>query len=701
MKIAIEAQRIFRKEKHGMDYVALETIRELQKIDQQNEYFILVSPGDDVCLQESANMHIVTVNWPSYPLWEQIGLPLALKKIKPDLLHCTSNTAPVHGNIPLVLTLHDIIFLEKKQGKNQSMYQRLGRFYRKIIVPQILTKCKRIITVSHFECNRISHFLHIDKQLLVAVYNGYSQHFIPIRNAQAITARYIKNHPYLFFLGNTDPKKNTARVLQAYRIYLKKSSQPLPLLIADLKEEIIDEYLNREGLQEIKKMLYHPGYIPNTELPAVYSGASVFIYTSLRESFGIPILEAMACGTPVITSTTSAMPEIAGPEGILVNPFEPEEIASALLHLEENAEFYQSQTAYGLERVRRFSWENTAREILNIYLLAELNYKRFMYKKLCILLIFSKLKVAKLLIDKYRMHNLYAIFAKLLNICKHIAGNLVNESGNVPRRGVVPKFSDLEVVALNMASEAVGIDSESLLFAKLQEYRVEIPNLISRRQYNDRRKITSSLCNAIRERMVSEMDGGEGYFCIDSKPIEVCRIARSKRCSMGKKDFKKAPSVGYCASQSMYYYGYKLHAVCGLSGVIHSFDLTKASVHDIHYLKDVKVDYSNCTVIGDRGYISAQVQLDLFETANIRLEVPYRCNQKEWKPTFPAFAKARKRIETLFSQLCDQFMIIRNYAKDTDGLFARIIGKISALTILQYINYKNEKPIGRVKYALF
>ena len=125
------------------------------------------------------------------------------------------------------------------------------------------------------------------------------------------------------------------------------------------------------------------------------------------------------------------------------------------------------------------------------------------------------------------------------------------------------------------------------------------------------------------------------------------------------------------------------------------------SVHDIHYLKDVKVDYSNCTVIGDRGYISAQVQLDLFETANIRLEVPYRCNQKEWKPTFPAFAKARKRIETIFSQLCDQFMIIRNYAKDTDGLFARIIGKISALTILQYINYKNEKPIDRVKYALF
>ena len=316
-----------------------------------------------------------------------------------------------------------------------------------------------------------------------------------------------------------------------------------------------------------------------------------------------------------------------------------------------------------------------------------------MYKKLCILLVFRKLKVTKLLIDKYRMHNLYAIFAKFLNICKQVAGNFVNESGNVPRKGVVPGFSDLEIMALNMTSETVGIDSKPLLFAKLQEYRVEIPNLISRRQYNDRRKITSSLCNTIRERMVTEMDGGEDCFCIDSKPIEVCRFSRSKRCGMEKKDFEKTPKIGYYTSQGVYYYGYKLHAVCGLSGVIHSFDLTKASVHDTHYLKDVKVDYSNCTVIGNRGYISAQVQLDLFETANIRLEVPYITNQKKWKPTFPAFVKTRKRIETLFSQLCDQFMIVRNYAKDTDGLFAQIVGKISVLTNLNTSTIKITDPL--------
>jgi hypothetical protein len=123
--------------------------------------------------------------------------------------------------------------------------------------------------------------------------------------------------------------------------------------------------------------------------------------------------------------------------------------------------------------------------------------------------------------------------------------------------------------------------------------------------------------------------------------------------------------------------------LCGLSGVIHSYDLSKASVHDINYLQDVRQVYHDCNIIGDKGYLSADIQLDLFEMAHIRLECPYRKNQKDRKPIFVPFAKARKRIETIFSQLTDQFMIIRNYAKETDGLFARVIGKISAQTFLK------------------
>jgi hypothetical protein len=298
------------------------------------------------------------------------------------------------------------------------------------------------------------------------------------------------------------------------------------------------------------------------------------------------------------------------------------------------------------------------------------------------------------------MYNLYAIFAKYLEICKSFSGNLVNETGNIRRRGVIPKFSDLEVIALSLTAETMSIDSENYLFIQLAQYKSSFPNMISRRQFNDRRKFTGNLCETIRKRIADHVDGGEDYFCIDSKPIEVCRTARGKRCQMGKKDYSKAPSFGYCASQRTYYFGYKLHALCGLSGVIHAYDLTKASVHDINYLHDIKFEYHDCSIFGDRGYIGKEIQLDLFETANIKLECPYRLNQKDWKPQFIPYAKARKRIETVFSQLADQFMIIRNYAKETEGLFTRIIGKISAFTILQYINKMNNNPIGRVKYAL-
>ena len=299
------------------------------------------------------------------------------------------------------------------------------------------------------------------------------------------------------------------------------------------------------------------------------------------------------------------------------------------------------------------------------------------------------------------MRNLAANFGKILDVCKKFSKNLVNERGNLPRRGPVPRFSDLEVIALSLTAEKYGIDSESLLFSLLEEYyKTDFPNIISRRQYNDRRKFTANLCEQVRKLIAQAIDGDEDYFCIDSKPIPVCRFARAKRCKLGKNDFETAPNYGFCAAQNTHYYGYKLHALCGLKGVIHSYDLSKASVDDRYWLQDIKYEYQQSTIIGDKGYIKASLQLDLFETAHIHLEVPYRLNQKNWKPTFKPFAKARKRVETLFSQLDDQFMVCRNYAKQQLGLFARIISKVSALTVLQYINFINNKPIGKIKYAL-
>ena len=178
------------------------------------------------------------------------------------------------------------------------------------------------------------------------------------------------------------------------------------------------------------------------------------------------------------------------------------------------------------------------------------------------------------------MYNLYTKFIKILEICKQFSENLVNELGNVPRRGSIPKFSDLEVVALSLTVETESIDSKKWLFDyKLQEYKSNIPNFISRRQFNDRRKKTAGLCEELRKRIVMKMDSGEDLFFVDSKPIEVCRVAREIRCKMRRTgNFLQAPDFGFYASQNIYYFGYKLHALCGLSGVIHFYDLPKACV---------------------------------------------------------------------------------------------------------------------------
>lgn len=367
MRIGIEAQRIFRKNKHGMDYVVLQEILEIQKMDLENEYFIFVKPGDDPCVESTRNVHVVELKCPSYPLWEQWALPQAAKKARVDILHCTSNTAPIWCDIPLVLTLHDIIFLEPRDKQNKSLYQNLGWFYRRLDVPRILDKCRRIITVSNFEKENIISKLNIPRERMAMIYNGYNEWFRPVEDTRGIYKKYIPEKGYFFFLGNTDPKKNTERTLIAYSKYLTQSNVKRKLLMADLDTNYLNDIITRNGIENIRQQIVMPGYIVNSDLPYIYNNAFAFLYTSLRESFGIPLLEAMACGTPVITSNTSSMPEIGGEKAILINPENSDEIASMMLKLEDDEAFYQQQKAIGQERAGLFSWQKTTEQLLQLY----------------------------------------------------------------------------------------------------------------------------------------------------------------------------------------------------------------------------------------------------------------------------------------------------------------------------------------------
>lgn len=371
MRIGIEAQRIFRKNKHGMDMVALELIKALQRSNTQHEFVVFVKPDEDEqCLQASANVKIVKVRSAPYPIWEQLYFPKAAAKEKVDLLHCTSNTAPLWLKVPLILTLHDIIYLEKISLSQGSSYQKFGNIYRKLNVPKIVPKAVKILTVSDFEKDRIQQYFNLNDQRVLTAYNGVGAHFQPVLGQTELNnakAKYQLPDQFIFFLGNTDPKKNVKGVLQALSILKKQNALPAPLVMLDINRDYLQSLATEIGDSAILNQIHFTGYVPNKELPAIYSLATLFLYPSLRESFGIPLVEAMACGVPVITSNTSSMPEIAQDAALIADPFKPETIAEAIQQLWQDKALQKSLITKGIQRAKHFNWDANALLTLKVY----------------------------------------------------------------------------------------------------------------------------------------------------------------------------------------------------------------------------------------------------------------------------------------------------------------------------------------------
>lgn len=293
------------------------------------------------------------------------------------------------------------------------------------------------------------------------------------------------------------------------------------------------------------------------------------------------------------------------------------------------------------------------------------------------------------------MSNIVKNYFKILEVIRSLNCDSELKSG-VGRKD---KMSDIEIVALSLTAEFMSIDSENSLFKQIDQQ--EISNLLERSQFNKRRRKLFLFSEEIRTKLASRFLEFEDYFIVDSMPLEICKFSRHKRIKICKDDFETAPSKGFCASQNNWFYGYKLHGVCSISGVFHSLDITKAEVHDVNFLKNIKQQMSGCVLLGDRGYLSESIQLDLFQTVNIKLETPKRRNQKNYKLQPYIFRKSRKRIETLFSQLCDQFLIRRNYAKTFQGFKTRILAKITALTLVQYINkFIFDRPMNNIKIQI-
>jgi glycosyltransferase involved in cell wall biosynthesis len=371
MRIGIEGQRLFRKEKHGMDIVAMEIIKALQLIDSENEYFIFVKDGeDDEWFEPTKNFHIIRLKKHSYHIWEQFILPNAVHKHKIDILHCTSNTAPMFVNVPLVLTLHDIIYLEnfKFISYKSTVYQLIGNFYRRWVVPRILNTSEIIVTVSNTEKSTIIQKYPELADKVKVVYNSYGEFFKypPLQKESEIIAKYNLPEKYIFCLGNQSPKKNLSNILKGYFLYLEKAEEKIPMVFADHSPGDIFLLLNSAS-SKYRPYLRFIGYVGNNEIPIIYKNSELFLYPSIRESFGIPLLEAMAMKTPVLTSNISCMPEIAGRSAFLANPFDPQSIANGIEALLTNQKLRNTLIERGLQRIKIFSWENSAKQMIEIY----------------------------------------------------------------------------------------------------------------------------------------------------------------------------------------------------------------------------------------------------------------------------------------------------------------------------------------------
>jgi hypothetical protein len=281
------------------------------------------------------------------------------------------------------------------------------------------------------------------------------------------------------------------------------------------------------------------------------------------------------------------------------------------------------------------------------------------------------------------MHNIRTNFSKFYGICKELFEKEVDTRKNFQFYPVPPKMNDLEVVALSCCMEALGIDSENLMWSKLKtDYPNLFPNLIDRSRFNRRRRRLSSLILHVQEQVSSRLEGLSETMVVDSIPVPAIKMAREKSYKSFRKSFETAPAKGYSAVNKGWFIGYKLHVVIYDNGVVQQSGITKGNVHDINFLKQIDALPANKQILGDRAYISKTLQLDLFEQYQVKLRVPFRTNQHDYRRHPKKYKSKRQMVETFFSQMCDQLNLKRNYAKTYEGLVTRLTSKLSSMSIL-------------------
>jgi glycosyltransferase involved in cell wall biosynthesis len=362
---AVPAQR------GGVAFYLMALIAALQRIDRRNEYVLITAdPHAPELRSLTPNFSIAAVKLPSRGarlLWEQASLPGLVARLGLDLLHSPHYTRPLRPlGAASVVGVMDLTFFLMP-----AYHTRMKRLFFRAMLPASVRRADRLIAISESTRRDLERVLHVPPSRVdvtpLAVSAAYHPNQ-PEDTIEALRQRYGLPREYLLYVGRLEPRKNLPRLLAAYEHVLGRKPEMPPLVLAGAPGwhwAGLEKALQRLGSRTIQL-----GYVPESDLPALYGGATIFIYPSMYEGFGIPVLEALSCGTPTITSNVSSMPEVVADAAELIDPHSTADIAAAMERLLTDAKRREELREKGLRRASAFSWDHTARLTMDSYLRA-------------------------------------------------------------------------------------------------------------------------------------------------------------------------------------------------------------------------------------------------------------------------------------------------------------------------------------------
>jgi glycosyltransferase involved in cell wall biosynthesis len=364
MRIAIDARKLH---DYGIGTYVRNVLRYLGRIDRENEYVLLCRPADcDSVRAFGENFRAVPEPSGNYSLKEQVRLPMTLRRIGADVFHAPHYVLPPMLPCPAVVTIHDCIHLMFPE----YLPNRAAYLYARTFMTLAARRSARVLTVSEASKRDILQYFRVPPERIEVIYNGIDERFwsAPAEDAvERVRQRYQLNDPFILYTGNIKPHKNLVRLIEAFQRLRRSGLDQVKLLI--IGDEISKYATLRRAVHRHKlhKHVRFHGFVPDETLAILYRLAAAFVFPSLYEGFGLPPLEAMASGTPVVTSNVSSLPEVVGDAALLIDPYDVDAIAGAIRMVLTDAALRDDLRERGWRRAREFSWERSVARIRSIY----------------------------------------------------------------------------------------------------------------------------------------------------------------------------------------------------------------------------------------------------------------------------------------------------------------------------------------------